>query len=465
MKFSKSFFTLELSLLGCMLLFTSCFREEQCPKLNNNETDTQPTLVISPLENIGSTSDEVAALEEKRGAQVEKKENCVVATKNIDNKKSEITYYFVDNKYAYAIGQWSSPKGVEDFIAAITTKEGGFKEEAAAAKEEKLFSKSKGNSSLVLSLTTVQYEAGEVGSYIFGPKDEEFLSIMRTSDLAEGALLAPLTSEGMPQTFMWRFEKRAQRNLIKDLSKPEKGVFIFDSSNPHIQYVRYWFDSKTQSKLEETGLYFREDNIPSEESIASFLLKNGFAKINLTIEGTKTVMYYKAKEKCVAMYAIEAAKDEADFKPYLQFGFVDLSDQLPKESVDFPMPSMEFNKVTLEEVVENYYKKQPYFVSFTPDKENFGGVLKTNSEDFDTMILASDDTSMEGKYLFCFIFAKDQRVISSPAIPKMLLDMGFKEKKGPALPTYENEELGVSCQIDIMAVSGGYGISFEPMGL
>lgn len=424
------------------------------------------TYFVLPLEEFGASKEKIASLEKSRNSTVELMQEDptkLVVKAAFEGESSTITYFFQDDKYTYALGQWESPKGVEELVNAITQKKIGFVlDEKRSVASEQLYTREREGKTVLLSLTVKQGAGRKLASYSFGPLDEQLLSPTRCGLLTEGDLFLPLVSKGLHPSMMWRYEELHAHAYSEEASMPARGVFTFLAGSRVIERVKYWYDVKTQSRLEECGIYFHKGNLPEEKSIEELLTKHGFAKTKLTVKEHNTVIYYDAKHKCVAQYELTHPADKADFEPYLQFYFYDLSDKLPKEKVNFPMPILEFNKMLLSEAVEKYKQKEYY--KGVRDNE-LGGIIDTNSEDFDMIIVGSDDGTMNSNYLYCCVVAKDERTLSSPMLLTILTDMGFVEKKGPALPTYVNETLGISCQFDFANFTNMYCLTFEPLGL
>lgn len=464
-----------LSLVCLSFLTLNSCRPKDEPQNKGGENNTtivgDKDFFVLPIDQFGATKETISHLETQRGAKIDESNVnpfTLVAKAELNGEKSTITYFFEDGKYSYAVGQWHSPKGIEEFVKSIKKQELGFEEDSKlAAVDEKLFISKKGKNPIVLSLTTKKNEAGEVGSYTFGPQNETFFSAMRTSNLTEGDLFLPLVCKDVPQTLMYRYEARFSHALDEANSKPNKGIFTFIvEENPFIKNVKYWFDEKTQSKLEESAILFDKANLPKIETIETLLTKCGFVKTPLSVPNSKTIIYYCKAMKSAAFLDLMPAKPNPNFKPSLQFVFRDFTNELPKEEVDFPMPLLEFNKKPLSEVIESYYKKQPWFkgVEVVP---GIGAKIKTSSKDFDTMVVMSMDGDMKSNYVATTSIAADQRTIMSPLLLKMLRDKGFVEVEGPAIPTYENKDLGLQCQMDVNAVlvENMFTISFNPIGL
>lgn len=457
---------ISLALMATMLLslpiFTACKSSEPTPDPNGRDL----AYFVLPLEEFGASKDRIFTLEKSRGAVIDEansSENTLIVSSTFEDEKSTITYYFENDKYSHAYGVWESTKSMDEFISTLTSQKIGFElNEEYTIEGEKVFTRKREAFTSVISLTTKADKERMAGSFTFGPLNEELFSAVRLSSLPSHDLILPLVTEELSQTFVWRYEARQGHVHEPELSSDEIGRVVFLLDNPHIKTVKYWFDKATRSHLEESGIYFKPENLPSEEAIDEILTKYGFEKTTLTVENTSTVIYFHREKKCVAQYELQANNQNADFEPYLQFYYYDLTDKLPKLEVDFPMPLIKFQTMSLEKSIE-WYKQQPYYVS-TEDYE-LGGIIKTNSEDFDMIIIGSEDGTKTTDYLYCLVCTDDYRAVSSPQIVKMLLDMGFKEKVGPILPTYENEELQILAQINTAAIGGIYTVSFEPMGL
>lgn len=453
--------TLSLTaLLALVVIATGCKPKE--PK----EPQVETSFFVLPLEAFGNTAQQIAETEKQRGSQVsdfDANTQTLKATAKFEDRNSEITYYFKDNKYIFALGQWTSTHGVQDFLNEIKKKTVALEEDKSSSTEsEKVFFLNKDNRSIRLSVTVTNDQHGRpIGSYSFGSNDDGLYMPTRIKNLAEGSLFVPLIAQGIPQSLMWRYEELSKHGYIEGASTPERGVFAFNAGSDVITMVKYWFDVKTQTKLEECGIIFNKQNTPTQQQVEQYLTKLGFEKTTLGVQGTKTIVFYNRQMKSVAQFELEDLKKKEDFAPYLQFYYNDLTEKLPKEKVDIFLPILEFNKKPLAEILEEY-KKQSYYKSFTEVK-GIGYMISTSSPDFDRILLSSKDGTPNSKYDCCFLLAKDDRVINSPAIPKFLLANGFVERKGPALPTFDNKTLKVSSQIDVLGVSEMLCVSFEAL--
>lgn len=447
--------SLVLALVATLFLLGSCGR--------NPKSEPREHFVL-PLAFFGQSQAEIQRLETQRGSTIEVvSPEHLIAFSTFEGRTSKIDYYFENDAYRVACGRLEGEENEKRFVGAITGIDGGFVKDATASQDatEELFRYTKRK--FLLSLTTKTCKGREALTYSFAPEDETLLSWSRLGTLPEGELFFPLIAKNVTLDLVYRYESRLGHTYDAAASIPERAVFNFKTACGLIVGLRYWFDLKTKSKLEESAILFSPNRLPELEKIKLFLEKQGFERTPLTVGGSKDLIFYNKETKYVACVQLEPEKGkENGFVPMIQFYQRDLTDVLPKEIVDFPMPSFDFTTKTLDEIVE-VYKKMPYYKGV--EEHESGKIILTTSEDFNRIFIAALSEKYPNKYVICAVIAKDERTLRSPHVIKRLEESGFELDLSKPLPTFYQRKLGVTAQFDLLGLTGMPCVAFNPTEL
>ncbi len=374
------------------------------------------------------------------------------------------TYYFdAGKKYKYALITFDSSDDYADYIKFLQA--GGFSADTEWPSSTDLVYRNTVSS--LVALATTAGATGE-GSYariapsvIIMPLDETTFSWSRTDPMqgAAGAWL-PLLGNGSTVDLMMRYEGRMGHSVNTSLSAPQRGVYRFATGNSRWTETRYWYDTKTKQFLEEAAIYCDSTQRPTPAEVAELLTAKGFEATSLS-DGSSDIIYYNRTEKVAAFVAMSKPSTGADnFVPNIHFAFMDLSAQLPPDSVNFPWPVTDYGVYSLDEVIAKF-KAMPYYVSDTTSSLGDGfHQINTSSPDFPIIIAIIDG----GKYAGCLVGTTDALRVSSPYIPKLLASKGYEKYEGPAFPTYVNWTDNKEAQIinmDLFSI-GMYFVAFEP---
>ncbi len=415
---------------------------------------TQEALVLDfPLTNFGATYEEIIKQEKERGFTVtEKKElRQLWASKEKDNIPMEFVYYFdEEGKFKLAESHISDENMLTKQVSLLISKYKLEKKELGSSTEDmvKLFS----NEDYALSSYVIDDKYG----FVIGMHDDSNNSWMRQTLLKDSTtnIWMPILGKSAPQITMELFEYAQGHTLNEELTKKDNGVFVFDTYDSRFPNVKYWFDLKEKSFLEESAIFINPENRPSPVEIDNWLKQLGFKK-TIVVDGNQNPIYFHKENKCIALVEMNKPKDEsASFEPKIQFFFGDLEDKLPAENIQMPMPVLSFNKLTMKEAVEEY-KKESYFVSYSENA--YGVMINTNSPDFKGILIMEDG----GKYAMAFVLAETIQIINSPEIPEILIENGFEEKKVGPIPTFINKDKDVMAQIDTTGAFGSYSVAFS----
>ena len=422
-----------------------------CKHDNNEEEPKEEVINIElPSSNFGESYEVIKDEEVKRGFELTKDEALRTLKATLASKKLDFTYYF-DEKGQYQVAVCELPTSsllpkFENGLKAL-----GFVVNTSASKNEK--EKVFLNEGKKITLSLSVNDRGEAISYSFGKLDETVFSWTRVSTLKhESGLYLPLIAKGASLDLMNRFESRLSHSLSSD-SKPDKGVYIFDTNEQKFPKIKYWFDVNEKAFLEEVAIFVNVDNRPTPEEVNAFLTTNGF-KFTPLVDDVKNQMYYNKEVKAIAIVEMNKPKTGV-FEPKIQFVYNNIDDKLPKEIVDMPIPILEFGKITLAEALEKF-KKESYYVRH--ETNSMGGYnIITKSEDFPTIWIDED----AGKYALACDIAKDSKVINSDDIVVKLKAAGFTEKGPQAIETYINRSKNAMAQIDRTAMFGSECVAFN----
>ena len=133
--------------------------------------------------------------------------------------------------------------------------------------------------------------------------------------------------------------------------------------------------------------------------------------------------------------------------------------KIPPVTIDFPMPILDFDVMTMDEVIE-LYKQKPYFEAV--EEGDYGPMIKTTSADFPYIIILDEG----GKYYAAMLVAPNSLVMRSPGMLQVLNVMEYTLLPNVSvLPTYVSSDGTVMAQLDIndMLGMGLYNISFMPI--
>ncbi len=396
----------------------------------------------------GSTPQEIMKLESNKGAKVEEKSKLRQVWASID-KQQHIYYFDKSNKLQLVEVQLTNAAELTASTAKLIS---SYKlensKEAVKGNEVKYFE----NANIVVST----YNFKEKFGYVIGKKDESNNSWTRRTILKDSKsnIWMPILGKYAPIITMEIFEAAQGHTLNTELTKMDKGVYVYNTNDTKYPMVKYWFDIEVKSFLEESAVFIDANNRPTPVEINEWLVQLNFKKTILADENDNPVYFNKAN-MCSAVVEMNKPKQkDAPFVPKVQFFFKDLTEKLPAENISFPMPILEFNKFTMEEIIEQY-KKQAYFVSTS--KNELGTLINTNSPEFKGILIMED----KGKYAMAFTLAENLQIINSPEIVEILKKNGFVEKKVGAIPTFINDEKDVQAQIDAAGLFGSYSVAFS----
>ncbi len=414
---------------------------------------TQEALVVDfPSTNFGATYDEIVKQEKERGFTLKEKKEVgqLWASKEKDNQSMEFVYYFdKEHKYKLAESHVPNQKTLTEQLPLLISKYKLRENELSSVeKDVRFFFNEK------YALTTYAINNGY--GFVMGAYDESTNSWTRQNPLKDPTtnIWMPTLGKFAPQITMELFEYAQGHTINEELTKKDKGIFVFDTNNPRFPNVKYWFDVKEKRFLEETAIFIAPDNRPTPVELDSWLVKLGF-KQTIAVDKNNNPLYFKKDSKCIALLEMNKPKKKnTPFEPKIQFFFGDLTEKLPAENIQMPMPVLSFNKLTMEEAVEAY-KKEDYFVSSAP--HDYGMLIHTNSKEFKSILIMEDG----GKYAMAFLLAETVQIISSPEIPEILKKNGFEEKKVGQIPTFVNKQKDVMAQIDKTGAFGAYSVAFS----
>lgn len=421
--------------------------------------DENPTVIEKqfemPSNSFGSTLDAVMAAEQARGFDVVKNsDDKLTATKTTEVATYSWEYRF-DKEGCYKYAKCNIATGDEAAFKAFLRKSGFvLQPEASANGEVSVYANAANLTSIVIDTRA------DGADYYYGAYDEDAHSWTRIAPLkdVETGTWMPFYGKYAPVELMKLYEKRMGHILNTTLSKPEKGIYVYQTADSTWTTIKYWYDVATKSALEETAIYVDTTHIPTPASVTAYLKTMGYTYTSMT-DNEGYVVYYNRKIKS-ACYVLMADKTEGQgiFAPVMHYAYTNLDGQVPPETVDFPMPLVEFGTMTMDEALA-WFKEQPYYES--DETSELGPTINTTSKDFPIIVLLEDG----GKYYASLVITNDNLAIRSPYITNMLVEKGYEYAENVSiLPTYINRTINVMAQFDLndMFQIGAYMVTFQP---
>ena len=459
-----------LLLIAGALTLTSCDWENPITGGDGPQEPERISQWMLPIELYGISIDEVTQIEEGRGNKVDRSDELMTLTATPQDAKAvqEIVYYFdKSGHYQVARVQFASQETAQQFIQEYLLNNGFVKSNLRTAKASEEIYISAPRGSRVSSVILVD---GEQTEPIFwwtnnDNKKTNWLRVDPLQDQTTGIWM-PLLPYGATLEMVQLFEARLGHTYDAEASKPDKGVYKFQTGHEVYTQTTYWFDLETNHFLEESKVSCDTLHRPTPEQIDAYLTAQGFRPSGLQDKEGNSLYYDKAL-KLVAHIDMNIPKDEtakATFRPGIQYYVENLDDKMPYEEVDFPMPLFGFERDTLESVMKEYANLDytAAVVDMLADDMPFPAV-QTRCKYFPTIILLPSDT--KPLYGAALIICTDLKALHSPMIVDRLERRGFvyDPKRTILLPTYVNEQEGVMVQIDDGAVTGITNISFSPI--
>ena len=412
---------------------------------------------LLPIERYGISIDEVTQIEEGRGNKVDRSDELMTLTATPQESKivREIVYYFDRaGHYQVARVQFASQETAKQFIDQYLLNNGFVKSDLRTAKASEEIYISAPRGSRVSSVVLVDGEQTEP-IFWWSNNDNKKTNWLRVDPLQDQTtgIWMPLLPYGATLEMIQLFEARMGHTYNAEASKPDKGVYKFQTGHEVYTEVTYWLDLKTNHFLEECKVSCDTLHRPTPEQVDAYLKAQGFSASGLK-DGEGNPIYYDKEIKLIANVDMNIPKDEAakaTFRPGIQYYYNnDIEQLLPYEEVDFPMPLFGFEKEKLEDVMKKY-ADQDYTAAVLDMLSMdlpFPGV-QTRYKYFPSIILLPSDND-ESLYGSALVLCSDMKALRSPALIASLERSGFvfDKKRTIALPTYVNEAQGVMAQID-----------------
>ena len=446
-----------LLLIAGLFTFTSCDVDNP---ITGGDTPQGPERIsqwMLPIERYGIAIDEVAQIEEGRGNKVERSEELMTLTATPQDTKAvqEIVYYF-DRAGLYQVARvkFASQETAKQFIDEYLLNNGFVKSNLRTAKASEEIYTSAPRGSRVSSVVLVDGEQTEP-IFWWANNDNKKTNWLRVDPLQDQTtgIWMPLLPYGATLEMVQLFEARMGHTFDAEASKPDKGVFKFQTGHEVYNEVTYWLDLKTNHFLEECKISCDTLHRPTPEQVDTYLKAQGFSASGLNDKGGNPIYYDQATMLIahVEMNIPKNAEAKKTFRPGIQFYYnSELEGQLPYDEVDFPMPLFGFEKEKIEDVMKKY-ADQPYTAAVLDMLSNelpFQGV-QTRCKYFPSIILFPSEKD-ESLYGSAIVLCSDTKALRSPALIAALERSGFvfDKKRTIALPTYVNEAQGVMAQID-----------------
>ncbi len=446
-----------LLLIAGALTLTSCDWDNPITGGDGPQEPERISQWLLPIERYGISIDEVTQIEEGRGNKVDRSDELMTLTATPQESKivREIVYYF-DRAGLYQVArvQFASQETAKQFIDQYLLNNGFVKSDLRTAKASEEIYISAPRGSRVSSVVLVDGEQTEP-IFWWSNNDNKKTNWLRVDPLQDQTtgIWMPLLPYGATLEMIQLFEARMGHTYNAEASKPDKGVYKFQTGHEVYTEVTYWLDLKTNHFLEECRVSCDTLHRPTPEQVDAYLKAQGFSASGLK-DGEGNPIYYDKEIKLIANVDMNIPKDEAakaTFRPGIQYYYNnDIEQLLPYEEVDFPMPLFGFEKEKLEDVMKKY-ADQDYTAAVLDMLSMdlpFPGV-QTRYKYFPSIILLPSDND-ESLYGSALVLCSDMKALRSPALIASLERSGFvfDKKRTIALPTYVNEAQGVMAQID-----------------
>ena len=446
-----------LLLIAGALTLTSCDWDNPITGGDGPQESERISQWLLPIERYGISIDEVTQIEEGRGNKVDRSDELMTLTATPQESKivREIVYYFDRaGHYQVARVQFASQETAKQFIDQYLLNNGFVKSDLRTAKASEEIYISAPRGSRVSSVVLVDGEQTEP-IFWWSNNDNKKTNWLRVDPLQDQTtgIWMPLLPYGATLEMIQLFEARMGHTYNAEASKPDKGVYKFQTGHEVYTEVTYWLDLKTNHFLEECKISCDTLHRPTPEQVDAYLKAQGFSASGLK-DGEGNPIYYDKEIKLIANVDMNIPKDEAakaTFRPGIQYYYNnDIEQLLPYEEVDFPMPLFGFEKEKLEDVMKKY-ADQDYTAAVLDMLSMdlpFPGV-QTRYKYFPSIILLPSDND-ESLYGSALVLCSDMKALRSPALIASLERSGFvfDKKRTIALPTYVNEAQGVMAQID-----------------
>ncbi len=446
-----------LLLIAGALTLTSCDWDNPITGGDGPQEPERISQWLLPIERYGISIDEVTQIEEGRGNKVDRSDELMTLTATPQESKivREIVYYFDRaGHYQVARVQFASQETAQQFIDQYLLNNGFVKSDLRTAKASEEIYISAPRGSRVSSVVLVDGEQTEP-IFWWSNNDNKKTNWLRVDPLQDQTtgIWMPLLPYGATLEMIQLFEARMGHTYNAEASKPDKGVYKFQTGHEVYTEVTYWLDLKTNHFLEECKVSCDTLHRPTPEQVDAYLKAQGFSASGLK-DGEGNPIYYDKEIKLIANVDMNIPKDEAakaTFRPGIQYYYnSDIEQLLPYEEVDFPMPLFGFEKEKLEDVMKKY-ADQDYTAAVLDMLSMdlpFPGV-QTRYKYFPSIILLPSDND-ESLYGSALVLCSDMKALRSPALIASLERSGFvfDKKRTIALPTYVNEAQGVMAQID-----------------
>lgn len=446
-----------LLLIAGALTLTSCDWDNPITGGDEPQEPERISQWLLPIERYGISIDEVTQIEEGRGNKVDRSDELMTLTATPQDTKvvQEIVYYFDRaGHYQVARMQFASQETAQQFIQEYLLNNGFVKSDLRTAKASEEIYISAPRGSRVSSVVLVDGEQTEP-IFWWSNNDNKKTNWLRVDPLQDQTtgIWMPLLPYGATLEMIQLFEARMGHTYNAEASKPDKGVYKFQTGHEVYTEVTYWLDLKTNHFLEECRVSCDTLHRPTPEQVDAYLKAQGFSASGLK-DGEGNPIYYDKEIKLIANVDMNIPKDEAakaTFRPGIQYYYNnDIEQLLPYEEVDFPMPLFGFEKEKLEDVMKKYADQN--YTAAVLDMLSmdlpFPGV-QTRYKYFPSIILLPSDND-ESLYGSALVLCSDMKALRSPALIASLERSGFvfDKKRTIALPTYVNEAQGVMAQID-----------------
>ncbi|MBP3228896.1 MAG: hypothetical protein J6M53_08980 [Bacteroidaceae bacterium] len=432
-----------------MVAITSCSNDDNVPRqLEMSE------YWMMPSTDFGSNLKSVATTEAARGFSVSQNGNKLSLLQTVESvpfaweyvgdadgnyryAKCMLANGFADQLKAYLIGKGYAEQADYSFNASYTV---------LVNQASKLF--------VSIYSGTGSAKAGN-DYFLFGPYDESLYSWTRLGTLkSDLGMLTPLLGYGCNAELIKDYEARAGHIVHKNTDEA-KGFYFYETKDAMFPAVAYWLDEETKTKLVETRLYFDSNKMPESSRIIEMLGKLGY-HYTYSIDGTdesQIFFDYDAKKTIYVAYS-KPENYEGTFLPCIKFTEVNMENNLPPLSVDFPWLPTNVYQMSIDEAIK-WVEGQSWYAGREADYFDVWPMFKTKYPEFPYVVLMDD----EGFYASGIVFAETSLVLRALSIRETITGKyGCVYKEGSSLyPTFINNDAEVPYEFQYVYDEGMWG--------
>lgn len=421
--------------------FTSCDSDDDKKALDFGD------YWVMPSTEFGQSLSNIAGSEEARGFTVVLADNKLSLERTIE--KVPFSWQYVgdaDGNYRYAKCMLAAGQA-EELKSHLTGKLGYAQADEYTANSDYTVLVNK-QSNLFVTICNGEY-------FLFGPYDESLYSWTRLGLLkSEMGMITPLLGYGCDAELIKNYEARAGHTVHGNTDE-SRGFYFFETNDEMFPAVAYWLDEQTQTQLVEARLYFDGSNMPSADKVTEMLGNMGYRyTYSLDRDDDSQIFFDYDSKKTIYLSYTKPDDFEGTFLPCIKFTNVNMENNIPPLSVDFPWLPTDVYQMSIDEAVK-WVESQSWYSSRESDYFDIWPMFKTNYPEFPYVVLMDD----EGEYAAGIVFAETSLVLRALSIRDTITGKyGCTYKEGSSLyPTFINNDAEVPFEFQYIYDAGMWG--------